>query len=469
MNIVEAKLDQNIFRTFLQDGSGSVASWKNWIIADRVLYGLPIKKQHYDLIRACTGRNPVLLPLQGFSEALFLTGRRSGKSKEASVICAYEAALSGKEKLLSKGETGLVACIAPSKRQAAVERNYIRAIFDTDLLKQEITDETAEGFKLSNGVYVTVLAGDWRLVRNFTVLACVITEAAFFGLDEESKVRSDTELVRAIRPSLATVNGRLTVISSPYAKKGYCYQTHKKYFGNNVGSVLVWNCASRVMNPTLNQDIVDKALAEDLASARAEYLAEFRDDISAYLSREIVEICVIRGRKELLPETDEKYYAFCDVSGGRSDDASLSIAHRDKKRKVIIDIIRRHKAPHSPAQIIASMSEEIKRFGLREITGDAYAAQFVVDAFKSNGIRFIKSELNKSEIYLEMLPRICSNQVELLDDEILILQLAGLERRTRSGGKDIVDHQKGAKDDVANAVSGVSAICGKTRKSVGVW
>jgi hypothetical protein len=223
------------------------------------------------------------------------------------------------------------------------------------------------------------------------------------------------------------------------------------------------------MNPTLPQSVVDEALAEDLAAAKAEYLGEFRDDISGFLPREVIVNCVVRGRVELLPDGKEQYFAFCDVSGGRSDDAALSIAHKNKNLKTVIDFVRRYKSPHSPVQIIVSISENLRRFGLREIYGDNYAAQFVVDAFKSNGIRFVKSELSKSELYCELLPRISSGQIELLDDEFLVNQLCSLERRTRSGGKDIIDHCKGGKDDVSNAVSGVSFCCGKNTAGIGTW
>src|SRR5205085_7711562 len=54
---------------------------------------------------------------------------------------------------------------------------------------------------------------------------------------------------------------------------------------------------------------------------------------------------------------------------------------------------------------------------------------------------------------LELLPRLCSGEIELPDDRALIDQLAGLERRTRSGGKDVIDHPPGGHDDLANARS----------------
>jgi hypothetical protein len=223
------------------------------------------------------------------------------------------------------------------------------------------------------------------------------------------------------------------------------------------------------MNPTLPQSVVDEALAEDLAAAKSEYLGEFRDDIAIWLPREVIVSVVIRGRKELLPDTGEKYFGFVDVSGGRNDDAALAIGHKSKNQKTVIDLIKRYKSPHSPYQIIGLMAEELKRFGLRQATGDNYSAEFVKQAFESNGIRYEKSELSKSELYCELLPRIASGQIEILDSEILITQLCNLERRTRSGGKDIVDHPQGARDDVSNVVSGVSGICNKKTMGIGTW
>src|SRR4029078_9746704 len=127
--------------------------------------------------------------------------------------------------------------------------------------------ETREGFELHSGTRIEILAGAFRTIRGYTLLAAMVDEVAFFGLDDESKIKSDTELIRAIKPSLATVQGKLICISSPYARKGWCFNTHKKNFGNNSGKVLVWNCPSRVMNSSLPQSVVDEALAEDLQSA----------------------------------------------------------------------------------------------------------------------------------------------------------------------------------------------------------
>ena len=220
------------------------------------------------------------------------------------------------------------------------------------------------------------------------------------------------------------------------------------------------------MNCTLPQKIVDDALAEDLQAAKSEYLAEWREDVEEFLLRSLIESLVVSGRKELLPRPGVSYVAFADLSGGRSDDAALAIAHRDEK-KLIIDALRRYRPPCNPQDVICLMTDALRKYGVRRVTGDNYAAEFVSRGFQSQGTQYIKSEKVKSALYLELLPRLCSGEIELLDDDHLVNQLASLERRTRSGGRDIVDHAPGAHDDLANVVAGVTDIGMKRRLFVG--
>ncbi|MCE9530982.1 MAG: hypothetical protein K8T89_07645, partial [Planctomycetes bacterium] len=210
-------------------------------------------------------------------------------------IGAYEAALAGHETKLSKGEFGVVAICAPTKSQSRIVKDYLRAIFEVPLLANELVRETREGFELKNGIRIEILPGDWRTIRGFTLVAAIVDEAAFFGYDAECKIKSDTELVRAIKPSLATVGGKLIAISSPYAKKGWCFNTYRRNFANATGKVLVWNCPSRTMNPDLSQSVIDDAMAEDLQAAKSDYLGDFRDDVAEFLPRSIIERLVIPG------------------------------------------------------------------------------------------------------------------------------------------------------------------------------
>ena len=80
MNIIEAITDANLLHPFLADADGKLTTWWPWLSALRAVYGLPIPAARRELIQTIIGRDPAALPRSGFRTALFLTGRRSGKS-----------------------------------------------------------------------------------------------------------------------------------------------------------------------------------------------------------------------------------------------------------------------------------------------------------------------------------------------------------------------------------------------------
>lgn len=466
LNIIQAIKDENLFRPFL---GADLSSWMPWLTMLRCVYGLPVQSANgRQLIQETTGRNPDLLPAEGFQTALFLTGRRCGKSRTSAVIGAYEAVLAGHEAKLAPGEQGMVAVLSPTRYQSRIVTGYIRAIFDTPLLRNELEGETREGFTLKSGVRIEIQAGDWRTIRGYTLLAAIVDEAAFFGYEEAAKVKSDTELIRAVRPALATVGGKLIAISTPYARRGWCYTTYQKNYGNDSGRILVVNGPSRTFNPTLPQSVVDDAMAEDPAAARSEYYGEFRDDVAEFLPRAVIEAVVVKDRKQLVARPDINYLAFADLSGGRVDDAALCVGHREG-RTVVVDFLKGYRPPFNPHSVIHEMADEMRGFGVRRVVGDNYAGEFVAAAFKSTGILYRKCDFPKSVLYADLLPRLCSKEIELLDDARLVNQLSSLERRTRAGGKDVIDHPQtpGSHDDLANAVAGLASIAGKPQIVLG--
>lgn len=446
-----------------------------------MLYGLPTSKDEHALVTACTGRDPAKLAAigaSGFAECLLLCGRRSGKSKTIALVGAAEAVLSGKEKNLAPGEIGMVAILSPTRFQSRIIHSYMRGVFDsTPMLQREVAEETRDGFKLRNGVEVAIVTGSPQACRGFSVIAAVVDEIAMFGFSEESKVRSDTELVRALRPSLASTQGRLLAVGTPYAAKGYAYNTWKRAYGSDGCDVLCWNAASLTMNPTLPAAYVQRTIEEDPIAANVEYCTApglFREDVDSFITRAAVEALVVPGRKELGPRAGVAYAAFADVSGGRHDDAALAIAHLEG-RVIVLDCLERYPAPHSPDEVVGQMCGVIRRYGCdNRCLGDAYAAEWTHRAFEERGILYRRASTSawnegasvknrvakpKSVLYSELLPRLHSAEIELLDNETIVNRLAGLQRRTRSGARDSIDHAPGAHDDLSNCVAGVADAC----------
>ena len=108
--------------------------------------------------------------------------------------------------------------------------------------------------------------------------------------------------------------------------------------------MLVIKATSRQLNPTLPQRIIDDALARDPAAARSEW----RDDIGAFVSRDLIESAIDRDVIVRAPEKDKRYVAFCDPSGVLSDSFTAAIAHAEGDA-VILDCLLEHPAPFNPS------------------------------------------------------------------------------------------------------------------------
>jgi hypothetical protein len=210
------------------------------------------------------------------------------------------------------------------------------------------------------------------------------------------------------------------------------------------------------MNPTVPERVIQQAYEQDSAVAAAEYDAQFRRDIEAYVSREAVEAVVARGRRELPFQSGYSYSAFVDPSGGSQDSMTLAIAHQEGER-IILDAIRERRPPFSPEGVVAEFAQLLKSYQIESVYGDRYGGEWPREAFLKHGILYDPVSESKSDLYRELLPLVNSGKVELLDHSRLIHQLCNLERRTARSGRDSIDHAPGMQDDLANAVAGVVA------------
>jgi hypothetical protein len=456
LTILDAISDKNIFGGLFKD----INTWQNWIIFLKSVFALPMDEAELAIYQEFTGRENA--PLNPMKEVFAVVGRRGGKSFISSIIACYLALFYDWRPYLSPGEMGWIMCIASDRQQARVIFGYIRAVTRLKMFQNSIEKELNEEIRLKNGIIISVKTCDYRSLRGFTVVAAICDEVAFWRSEGANPAE---EILTAIRPALATVPGSMLLgISTPYAKSGPLYEAFRDRYGKDDPDVLVWKAASKVMNITLSDRIIDKALKDDYSAGRAEWLAEFREDLETFLPTEIIESAIIRNRWELPKIEGVQYHAFLDPSGGRSDSFTLGIAHKEQgSNKILLDRIEERRAPFNPQAVAKEFSEIIKKYGISRAKGDKYAGEWVARAFRDEGITFEASDLSKSEIYLESEPLLAQGAVELLDHQRLFNQLRSLERRTRSGGRDSVDHGPNLQDDVSNAACGAIVLASQGR------
>jgi len=456
ISIIDAIQDQALFGGLFKD----ISTWRPWLVFLRALFGLPIEDpEDMKLFRDCTG----LLepPKERIKECAAICGRRSGKSFISALVAVFLACFKDWTPYLNRGERGMIFIIAVDRYQARIIKEYVSAILDsTPLLRKLVKDDRKETITLKNKVTIEIKTNSYRSIRGFTCLAAILEETAFWRSDMTAN--PDREVVNALRPALGTIPESLLIsISTPYSRRGILYDTFKRSFGQP-GRVLVWKAPSMTMNPTLDAELVKDALRDDPAAAAAEWECEWRADIEGFLGFESLQACVVTDRFEIPPLHGVRYTAFIDPSFGGQDSFTLGIAHAELNGQVrILDFMREAKPGFRPEEVVREFAALIHSYRCFEVISDRFSREWVKLEFEKWGVRVKYSPKSVSELYLDFLPLVTSRAVELLDNRRLIGQLGNLERRVRSGGRDLVTHFPGQHDDIANAAAGVLCYCGK--------
>ncbi|MBG0800784.1 hypothetical protein IYW40_04655 [Methylocystis sp. H4A] len=413
--------------------------------------GEPLNDAELAHWRTLTGRE--VSPGMRAEECHIFAGRRSGKSSGIAALITYAACLCDFSDRLSPGETGIALLIAENQKQARIMLRYIEGALDqSTALRKLIVGRTQHSIRLSNGIEIEVRPADFRGLRGPSYIIVCADEINFWR--SEDSANPDYEIIDAIRPGLVTTHGQLFTIGSPYRKAGFGFSMFAKHFGDKGDpQIIVAKGATRQFNSTVPQKVIDRAIERDPQSAQAEWLGDFRNDIDAFLPREVVEACVIPNRFEIPPMSGTRYFAFADPSGGSSDDMTLAIAHRENNIAVL-DCVRVAHPPFSPDAVCADFASTLRAYGLHSVKGDRYAGEWPVERFRHHGIRYESAQKPKVEIYKDSIPLYSAQRCELLDHPKLTNQLIGLERRTSRGGRDSIDHPPGGHDDVANSVCG---------------
>jgi len=462
MTILEAMADPALFGTWFRG-----ESWNGWCTATAAVFGLPIGEDAAAIYTQCTGRK--IAPSTPVRESWFIVGRRGGKSRIAALIAVYLACFRDYRHVLAPGEVGTLAVIAADRRQARVVMRYIRAFLEVPMLRQLVTAESKDSIELSNRVVIEVHTASFRSIRGYSLIGVVCDEIAFWSTDEAA-ADPDREILNGLRPGLATTGGPLIAISSPYARRGELWRAYKDHFGKDGDPVLVWQAPTAAMNPLIDAQVIADAYQQDEASAAAEYGAEFRRDVETFVSREVIDACVIPGRAELPAFLDARYVAFVDPSGGSQDSMTLAIAHNERtsegRRRAILDAVREVRPPFNPDAVVREFAGVLETYRVTTVHGDRYAGEWPRERFRKHGITYRCSEHPKSDIYRDLLPHLNAGSVELLDHPRLIHQLCSLERRTARSGKDSIDHPPRGHDDIANAVAGALLLAARPVREV---
>jgi hypothetical protein len=451
VNIIEAIEDPQLFALAMERG----ADWGAWKAYLKALFGIPLSEAELALWRQCTGRTDEPAP-DGYDEAALIVGRRGRKSFIEALTGTYLACFHDFSRWLAPGERGVVLVIAPDRRQTRTIMRYIRSLLHgSPLLQSMIERETADVIDLVNGISIEVGTSSYRSVRGYAIVSVLVDEVAFLPTDDSAD--PDFALLDALRPAMATIPiAKLIIGSSPYAKRGALYAAYRDYWGKKDAPALVWQADTLTMNPGVPEAVIKAAYERDPASAAAEWGAQFRDDVAAFISREIVEACIVPDREDLPALQGVDYFGGCDPSGGARDSMCLSICHLEDSR-VIVDVMRECKPPFSPDDVCREFAELARAYRVDTVRGDRYAGRWPAERFAAHGVRYEVADHTTSDLFRDLLPVLMGARIELPDNPRLTGQICALERRTARSGKDQIGHPPGGHDDLVAALANAVA------------
>ena len=169
--------------------------------------------------------------------------------------------------------------------------------------------------------------------------------------------------------------------------------------------VLFLQGPSKLLNPLLDQGLIDSAYADDPEAARSEWGGLFRSDVTSYLPDDIIDRALSGDRsRPRMPEFE--YCPFVDPSGGvpGGDFMTLAISHQGPGGRLVLDHLTGVEPPFQTEEVVARFCVTLSAYGCANVYGDKYAGLWPAQAFQRHVIGYIPSELDTSAIYREVAP-----------------------------------------------------------------
>ena len=196
---------------------------------------------------------------------LLLCSRQSGKSTTCASLAVHQALY----------DPGLVLLIAPAQRQSSELFRKVREVYSALDDVPRVVQESAMRLELANGSRIIALPGTEGTIRGYSGAKTVI-------IDEASRV--DNALFAAVRPMLATTQGRFVALTTPYGKRGWFYEAWEYGEGWERTRVTAHDCP-RIDPQWLDEE---RRLVGDWMY-RQEYGCEFVDTDEQFFASDLIE------------------------------------------------------------------------------------------------------------------------------------------------------------------------------------
>lgn len=414
---------------------------------------------------------PAYVPTH-YRECGIYIGARGGKSDKLSAnVTLFEACF--RTHKLSRGEKGLIPCVAFDKKQASIVFNYIKGKASVSpAISKSIVAERAGELELINGLEIGVYTCSFRALRGYSIPAAVADEIAIWR-DVATGANPAKEVLRTIRRGMMTFpEAKLIKISSPFAKTGVVWDDWNNRLKRQ--AALILKVPAWEVNPALNEEELLEELKDDPELFWREFGAEFWDAVSPLCPAEKVDACVMVGVKERAYRKEYRYFATIDVAF-RQDAFAFGVCHREGDR-VVWDVIRSWEGTKDNAVQLDPTLDEIagtcRNYLISTVNGDQYCSEPVKQALLKKGLQFNEftfTQNSKQQLYANLRSLIMGGCLDLIDNGTAGQQIKTLEAVTGSMGTVRVQAASGYKDDEATVVAEGSYIAMQGSRGAESW
>jgi hypothetical protein len=196
---------------------------------------------------------------------LVMCSRQAGKSTTVAALALNQAFF----------DPGLVLLIAPAQRQSVELFRKVKELHSRQTDAPKIVNESALRLELDNGSRIVALPGTEATIRGYSAPRLIV-------IDEASRV--EDSLFTGVRPMLATNEGRMILLSTPYGRRGFFYECWSNGEGWQRTCITANDC------PRISPDWLEnerRMMGE--WQYRQEFLCQFVDVQEQFFSGELIE------------------------------------------------------------------------------------------------------------------------------------------------------------------------------------
>lgn len=221
----------------------------------------------------------------------------------------------------------LILIVSPSGRQSYHPMTMIHATVDSApaLYEHQGEFKSRSEITFDNGSRILALPNSPGKIRTYSANDIYLDEAAHF--------ENDREILAVIGPMLAATHGTLTMMSTPFGKRGMFYEQYKHAVELEAvdPSVKVFNLYPSSISPLIGKEGLERERTSGLYTEleyQQEWLGEFLEEVDVYLPLDLIMACV-NSEIELKPLTEsqptKRFYWGVDFAKKRDETAVIII------------------------------------------------------------------------------------------------------------------------------------------------